>query len=92
MSATIAVQMAGADFLKLRKKRGTLIWALVLAVAPLVIFFVVRAVQHSSSPAEHPAAGGVGGSPWKVDQGHHPAATYPSAAEDEGASGIVAQR
>jgi ABC-type transport system involved in multi-copper enzyme maturation permease subunit len=61
MNPAIAVRMMGADFLKLRKKRGTLIWALVLALAPLVIFFIVRAVQHSSSPAENAAAGGVGG-------------------------------
>jgi ABC-type transport system involved in multi-copper enzyme maturation permease subunit len=61
MSSAIAIRMVGADFLKLRKKRGTLIWALVLAVAPLVIFFIVRAVQHSSSPAEHAAAGGISG-------------------------------
>jgi len=53
--------MVGADFLKLRKKRSTLIWAMVLALAPLVIFFIVRAAQHSSAPAEHPAAGGIGG-------------------------------
>ena len=33
MNATIAAQMTSADFLKLRKKRGTLIWALVLALA-----------------------------------------------------------
>jgi len=61
MNATIAAQMTAADFLKLRKKRGTLIWALVLALAPLLIFFIVRAAQHSSNPVEHPAAGGVGG-------------------------------
>ena len=29
----IALRMTGADFLKLRKKRSTLIWALVLALA-----------------------------------------------------------
>ena len=34
MSATIAVQMFGADLLKLRKKRSTVIWALVLALLP----------------------------------------------------------
>jgi ABC-type transport system involved in multi-copper enzyme maturation permease subunit len=45
----------------MRKKRGTLIWALVLAVAPLLIYFIVRGVQHSSSPAEHSPAGGIGG-------------------------------
>jgi hypothetical protein len=57
----LAAQMTGADFLKLRKRRGTVIWALVLALAPLAIFFVVRAAQHSSNPLVHPAAGGVGG-------------------------------
>ncbi len=61
MSAAIALRMVGADFLKLRKKRGTLIWALVLALAPLLIFFVVKALQHSSSPAEHGPAGGISG-------------------------------
>jgi ABC-type transport system involved in multi-copper enzyme maturation permease subunit len=61
MSATIAAQMASADFLKLRKKRGTLLWALVLALAPLLIFFIVRAAQHSSNPAQYGPAGGTAG-------------------------------
>jgi ABC-type transport system involved in multi-copper enzyme maturation permease subunit len=61
MNAAIAVRMVGADFLKLRKKVGTLVWALVLTLGPLLIFFIVRALQHSSSPAEHPPAGGLGG-------------------------------
>lgn len=61
MNPTIALRMVGADFLKLRKKRGTLIWALVLAVAPLVIFFIVKAVQHSSNPTAHSPAGGISG-------------------------------
>jgi len=56
--ATVAAQMFGADLLKLRKKRGTLIWALVLAVAPILIFFVVSAIQHSSNPLKYGAAGG----------------------------------
>jgi hypothetical protein len=46
VNATIAAQMFGADFLKLRKKRGTLIWALVLAFVPLIIFFVANGVQN----------------------------------------------
>lgn len=58
---TIAAQMTSADFLKLRKKRGTVIWAVLLASAPLVIYFIVAAVQHSSNPAQHPPAGGVNG-------------------------------
>ncbi len=56
--ATIAAQMFGADFLKLRKKRGTLIWALVLAAAPVLIYFVVAVIQHSAAPQEHGPAGG----------------------------------
>ena len=61
MNATIAAQMTDADVLKLRKKIGTMIWALVLAVAPLLIFFIVRAILHSSSPGEHGPAGGTAG-------------------------------
>jgi ABC-type transport system involved in multi-copper enzyme maturation permease subunit len=57
--ATIAGQMFGADFLKLRKRRSTLIWALVLALAPIVIFFVVGAILHASDPAKYEPAGGV---------------------------------
>ncbi len=56
---TLAAQMFGADFLKLRKKRGVLIWALVLAVAPVVLFFVIGAILHATSPSENGPAGGV---------------------------------
>lgn len=59
MNTAIAWQMTGADFLKLRKKRGTLTWALVLALAPLIIFFAVKAIQHSSNPAKYGPAGGL---------------------------------
>jgi len=54
----VALRMTGADVLKLRKKRGTLIWALVLALAPIVIFFLVTAIQHSSNPVKYGPAGG----------------------------------
>jgi hypothetical protein len=46
MSTAVALRMSGADFLKLRKKRSTLIWAMVLAYAPLVIFFVANGIQN----------------------------------------------
>jgi len=59
MSAAVATQMIAADFLKLRKRRSTLAWSLVLAIAPLLIYFIVSAAQHSSSPVEHPPAGGL---------------------------------
>jgi ABC-type transport system involved in multi-copper enzyme maturation permease subunit len=58
MNATIAAQMTGADFLKLRRKRGTLIWALVLALGPVLIYFLVAAIQHSSNPVKYGPAGG----------------------------------
>lgn len=58
--SSVAAAMVGADFLKLRKRRGTLIWSFVLALAPLLIFFIVRAAQHSSNPAK-PVAGGIEG-------------------------------
>jgi ABC-type transport system involved in multi-copper enzyme maturation permease subunit len=59
MNATIAAHMTGADFLKLRHRRGTLIWALVLALGPIVIFFLVAAIQHSSNPHKYGPAGGL---------------------------------
>ncbi len=55
---TVAAQMFGADLLKLRKKRGILIWALVLAVAPVVLFFVIGAILHAANPSENGPAGG----------------------------------
>jgi ABC-type transport system involved in multi-copper enzyme maturation permease subunit len=58
-SVGVAMRMFGADFLKLRKKRGTLIWSMVLAVAPIVIFFAVTAIQHSSNPQKYEPAGGL---------------------------------
>jgi ABC-type transport system involved in multi-copper enzyme maturation permease subunit len=58
-SFTVGAQMFGADFLKLRRKRGIMIWALVLAVAPILIFFLVSAIQHSSNPGKYGPAGGV---------------------------------
>jgi ABC-type transport system involved in multi-copper enzyme maturation permease subunit len=51
--------MFGADFLKLRRKRGIMIWALALAVAPILIFFLVSAIQHASNPVKYEPAGGL---------------------------------
>jgi hypothetical protein len=55
----IAAQMFGADLLKLRKKRGILIWALVLAVAPVVLFYGIGAILHAANSGEHGPAGGL---------------------------------
>jgi hypothetical protein len=48
MNPTIALQMVGADFLKLRKKRSTVVWALVLAFLPIVIFLVANGIDKES--------------------------------------------
>jgi hypothetical protein len=61
MSTTIARQMIGADILKLRRKRGTMIWALVLAVGSQLVYFGVASLQHSSNPAHNGPAGGIDG-------------------------------
>jgi ABC-type transport system involved in multi-copper enzyme maturation permease subunit len=62
MSAvTVPTQMIGADFLKLRKRRGTIAWSVLLVLVPLLIYFIVGAAQHSSNPAEHGPAGGLSG-------------------------------
>jgi ABC-type transport system involved in multi-copper enzyme maturation permease subunit len=57
----IALRMVDADLLKLRKKRGMLVWALVLALLPVLVLFAVKAIQHSSSPARYGPAGGTTG-------------------------------
>ncbi len=56
----IALRMAGADVLKLRKKRSTLIWASVIALLPIIVFFAVKAVEHASNASQHEPAGGIG--------------------------------
>ena len=57
----VALRMTGADFLKLRKKRGTLIWVLVLALLPVIVLFTVKAIQHSSNAVQYGPAGGTSG-------------------------------
>lgn len=44
----IALRMTGADFLKLRKKRSILIWALVLAFVPIIAILVANAALNKS--------------------------------------------
>jgi ABC-type transport system involved in multi-copper enzyme maturation permease subunit len=59
MNATIAAQMTGADILKLRKKRGILIWSLVLALAPILIYFIATVIEHAGNPGKYGPAGGL---------------------------------
>jgi ABC-type transport system involved in multi-copper enzyme maturation permease subunit len=62
----IAFRMVAADFLKIRKRIGNVLVALFLACGPVVIFFVVRAAQHSSNGLKYPPAGGLHGFPTGV--------------------------
>jgi ABC-type transport system involved in multi-copper enzyme maturation permease subunit len=57
----VALRMFDADVLKLRKKRGTLAWVLVLALLPLIVLYTVKAIQHSSNSLKYGPAGGTGG-------------------------------
>jgi ABC-type transport system involved in multi-copper enzyme maturation permease subunit len=59
MSAAVALRMVSAEHLKLRRRRGTLIWALVLAIVPVFLLFLVNAIQHSSNPGKYGPAGGL---------------------------------
>ena len=57
----LALQMFGADVLKVRKRRGTMIWVLVLALLPVIVLFAVKAIQHSSNALKYGPAGGTAG-------------------------------
>ena len=52
-------RLAGAELLKLRKRRGLVAAALVLSVGPMLIAYTVLILMHATDPAEHGPAGGV---------------------------------
>jgi hypothetical protein len=58
---TIARQMIGAEFLKLRKKRSLLAWSLTLAAGSVAVYFAWRGIQHASNPQQYDPAGGLAG-------------------------------
>ena len=51
--------LVGAEFLKLRKRRGLVLTAFALTVVPMVVGFTVTTILHASDPAKHPTAGGL---------------------------------
>ena len=57
MNLTVARQMIAAEFLKLRKRRGVVAWALVLACGSLLVYLGYASIQHASNPADGPAGG-----------------------------------
>ena len=58
LDLTVARRMAGAEFLKLRKKRGLLVWSTLLSLGTVLLYFVWRALHHS---AGSPPVGGTQG-------------------------------
>jgi ABC-type transport system involved in multi-copper enzyme maturation permease subunit len=59
LNLTIAWQMIGAEFLRLRKKRGFIALVLLVVIAPLTIALGYDVIQHASDPVKHGAAGGL---------------------------------
>jgi ABC-type transport system involved in multi-copper enzyme maturation permease subunit len=55
---TLAAQMFGADFLKLRRKRWLVLLSLFLTLGILVIIYAVTVIEHAADPAKYGAAGG----------------------------------
>jgi hypothetical protein len=53
------LRLIRADALKLRRRRGMLALCVALTLGIVAIMVVVAAIQHASSPLQHPPAGGV---------------------------------
>ena len=51
-------RLVGAEFLKLRKRRGLVLSTLALTVAPMIVGYTVLAARHAIEPAEYGPAGG----------------------------------
>jgi hypothetical protein len=52
-------RLAGAELLKLRKRRGLVIATALLAVAPMVVAYTVLVSLHANDPAAHGPGGGL---------------------------------
>lgn len=52
-------RLVSAEFLKLRKRRGLVLSALALTVAPMIIAYTVLLILHSANAAKHGPAGGL---------------------------------
>lgn len=58
-NVTVARQMVGAEFLRLRKKRGLMALAVVAVLAPLVIWTGYLVIEHARNAAAYSPAGGL---------------------------------
>ena len=52
-------RLVGAEFLKLRKRRGLVLSTLALTVVPMIIFYTVLLILHAVDAAKHGPAGGL---------------------------------
>jgi hypothetical protein len=52
-------RLVGAEFLKLRKRRGLVLSALALTILPMLIAYTVLLIMHAANPAKHGPAGGL---------------------------------
>ena len=59
LNVTVARQMIGAEFLRLRKKRGVMALALAAVLAPLVVWTGYQVIEHASNAAQYGPAGGL---------------------------------
>jgi ABC-type transport system involved in multi-copper enzyme maturation permease subunit len=57
--AGLIARMVGAEFLKVRKRRGLVAWSAILTVVPVALFFAISAILHAEDPARYGPAGGV---------------------------------
>jgi hypothetical protein len=55
---SMAWSMIGAEVLKLRRRRGLLIWVLVLTLGVVGVYFASLGIRHAADPAAYPPAGG----------------------------------
>jgi hypothetical protein len=55
----VARRMIGAEFLKVRKRRGLVVWSVILTVGVVTAVFSILAVLHAENPARYGPAGGV---------------------------------
>jgi hypothetical protein len=51
--------LLGAEILKLRRRRGLMIWSAILTIGPVLVAYGVLLALHAASPDEHGPAGGI---------------------------------
>jgi hypothetical protein len=52
-------RLVGAEFLKLRKRRGLVLSAIALTVVPMIVAYIVLLILHAADAAKHGPAGGL---------------------------------